>query len=141
MIKNYIKIAWRNMLRNKVYSALNIVGLAAGMAVALLIGLWVVNEYSFDKFIPNYNNLYQVELNFTDPHDGEHTQQAVSIPIADVLRKEYPEVKYVAESDWMGQHDLLVGNKKIYMNGAATGSDFLKMFRYPLIKGDVNTML
>jgi len=141
MIKNYLKIAWRNMLRNKVYSALNIVGLAAGMAVALLIALWVFNQFSYDRFLPNYNQLYQVELNFTDPHEGEHTQQAVSLPIADVLRKNYPEVKYVAESDWMGTHDLLVGNKKIYMNGAAIGSDFLKMFQYPLLKGNPTTVL
>jgi len=141
MIKNYLKIAWRNILNNKVYSALNIVGLAAGMAVALLIALWVVDEYSYDKFLPDYKSLYQVELNFTDPHEGEHTQQAVSLPIADVLRKEYPEVKYVAETDWMGQHDLLVGTKKLYMNGAAIGSDFLKMFQYPLIKGNKNDVL
>ncbi len=129
------------MLNNKVYSGLNIVGLAAGMAVALLIALWVFYQYSYDRFLPNYSQLYQVELNFTDQHEGEHTQQAVSIPISDVLRKEYPEVKYVAESDWMGQHDLLVGNKKLYMNGAAIGSDFLKMFQYPLIKGNVNSVL
>lgn len=141
MIKNYIKIAWRNMLNNKVYSALNIVGLAAGMAVALLIALWVVNEYSYDKFLPGYKSLYQVELNFTDPHEGEHTQQAVSLPIADVLRKQYPEVKDVAETDWMGSHDLLVGTKKLYMNGAAIGSDFLKMFQYPLVKGNKSGVL
>src|ERR1700761_4653290 len=141
MIKNYLKIAWRNMLHNKVYSALNIVGLAAGMAVALIIALWVFNQYSYDKFLPNYKQLYQVELNFTDPHEGEHTQAAVSLPISDVLRKDYPEVKYVAESDWMGQHGLLVGNKKLYMNGAGVGSDFLKMFQYPLIKGNSNTVL
>jgi len=141
MIKNYLKIAWRNLVNNKVYSAINILGLSAGMGVALLIGLWVVNEYSYDKFLPDYKSLYQVELNFTDPHEGEHTQQAVSLPIADVLRKEYPEVKYVAESDWMGQHDLLVGTKKLYMNGAVIGSDFLKMFQYPLIKGNKNDVL
>src|ERR1700709_2780082 len=108
MLKNYFKTAWRNIMRGRGYSALNIFGLATGMAVALIIGLWVVNEYSYDKFLPGYKQLYQVELNFSDPHDGEHTQQAVSLPIADMLRKEYPEVKYVAESDWMGQHDLLV---------------------------------
>ena len=129
------------MLNNKVYSALNIVGLAAGMAVALLIALWVVNEYSYDKFLPDYKSLYQVELNFTDPHEGEHTQAAVSLPIADVLRKEYPEVQYVAETDWMGSHDLLVGTKKLYMNGAAIGSDFLKMFQYHLVKGSKNDVL
>jgi putative ABC transport system permease protein len=109
--------------------------------VALLIALWVVNEYSYDKFLPGYKSLYQVELNFTDPHEGEHTQTAVSLPIADVLRKQYPEVKYVAESDWMGQHDLLIGTKKLYMNGGAVGSDFLKMFQFPLIKGNSNSVL
>src|SRR5258708_24180223 len=108
------------------------------MDVALISALWVFNQYSYNKFLTNYEQLYQVELNFTDPHEGEHTQQAVSLPIADVLRKEYPEVKYVAETDWMGSHDLLVGTKKLYMAGAAIGSDFLKMFRYPLIKGNKN---
>lgn len=141
MIKNYLKIAWRNLVNNKVYSTLNIVGLATGMAVALLIALWVVNEYSYDKFLPDYKSLYQVELNFTDPHEGEHAQQAVSLPIADVLKNQYPEVKYVAETDWMGSHDLLVRTKKFYMNGAAIGSDFLKMFQYPLIKGNKNDVL
>ena len=65
MFRNYLKIAWRNTLHNKVYSTLNIVGLAAGMAVALLIGLWVVNQYSYDRFLPGYKQLYQVEMNLT----------------------------------------------------------------------------
>lgn len=141
MFKNYFITAWRNLKNNKIFSALNLVGLAAGMAVALLIGLWVFNEYSYDRFLPNYNQLYQVELNFTDQHEGMHTQPAVSIPLADVLRKDYPQVKRVAESDWMGSHDLIVGDKKIYIGGAAIGADFLKMFQYPLIKGNVNTIL
>jgi putative ABC transport system permease protein len=141
MFKNYFKTAWRNLKNNKIFSALNLVGLASGMAVALLIGLWVFNEYSYDRFLPNYDRLYQVELNFTDQHEGMHTQQAVSIPLADVLRRDYPQVKWVSESDWMGSHDLMVGNKKLYIGGAAIGPDFLKMFQYPMIKGNVNTVL
>ncbi len=141
MIKNYLKIAWRNMLNNKGYSALNIVGLAAGMAVALLIGLWVNNEYSYDRFLPNYKQLYQVDVNFTIKNTGVITQNAAAIPIADVLRQNYPEIKYVAVSDWMGTQYLLVGSKKLYINGASIGSDFLKMFSYPLIKGNANTVL
>jgi len=129
------------MLNNKVYSALNIVGLAAGMAVALLIALWVFNEYSYDKFFPNYTQLYRVEMNFTSQHDGEHTQTAVAIPLADVLRKEIPEIKHVAETDWVGWqwHDLLVGEKKLYLGGGATHADFLKMFQYPFIRGNANS--
>src|ERR1700733_6856094 len=112
MIKNYLKIAWRNLKNNKVYSALNIVGLAAGMAVALLIGLWVVNQYSYDRFLPNYGQLYQVKFNFTDPKEGTHTQDAVSIPLADVLRTTIPGVKRVAETDWVGfqVHNLKAGD-------------------------------
>jgi putative ABC transport system permease protein len=136
MLRNYLKIAWRNILNNKVYSAINILGLAAGMAVALLIGLWVSNEFSYDKFLPNYKQLYQVEVHFTSQHD-EHTQTAVAIPLADVLRKQIPGIKYVAETDWVGWqwHDLLVGAKKLYLGGGAAHPDFLKMFQYPFVKG------
>jgi ABC-type antimicrobial peptide transport system permease subunit len=136
MFRNYLKIAWRNILNNKVYSAINILGLAAGMAVALLIGLWVSNEFSYDKFLPNYKLLYQVEVHFTSQHD-EHTQTAVAIPLADVLRKQIPGIKYVAETDWVGWqwHDLLVGNKKLYLGGGAAHPDFLKIFQYPFVKG------
>ena len=51
MFKNYFKTAWRSLLKNKAYSALNILGLATGMAVALIIGLWVYSQYSYDKFL------------------------------------------------------------------------------------------
>ena len=143
MIKNYLKIAWRNIVNNKVYSAINILGLAAGMAVALLIGLWVSNEFSYDKFLPNYSQLYKVELNFTSQHDGEHTQDAMAVPLADVLRKEIPGIKHVAETDWMGWqwHDLMVGDKKLYLGGGAAHPDFLNIFQYPFVKGNVRSAL
>ena len=55
MIKNYFKLAWRNLVKSKGYSAINIGGLAVGMAVAMLIGLWVYDELSFNKYHKNYN--------------------------------------------------------------------------------------
>jgi hypothetical protein len=64
MFKNYFKTAWRNIVRSKGYSALNIFGLATGMAVALIIGLWVHHQYSYDKFLPKYEQLYQVKRNY-----------------------------------------------------------------------------
>lgn len=143
MIKNYLKIAWRNIVNNKVYSAINILGLAAGMAVALLIGLWVSNEFSYDKFLPNYSQLYKVELNFTSQHDGEHTQDAIAIPLADVLRKDVPGIERVAETDWMGWqwHDLMVGDKKLYLGGGAAHPDFLNIFQYPFVEGNARSAL
>ncbi len=62
MIRNYFKIAWRNLLKNKVYSFINIAGLAAGMAVAMVIGLWIYDEASANKHFKNYGSLYQVKM-------------------------------------------------------------------------------
>ena len=140
MIRNYFKVAWRYMLRNKVYSVLNIAGLATGMAVALLIGLWVYSQYSYDRFLPGYDQLYQVKLNFY--HSGEvQTQSGSAMPLIDELKKNFPEVKYASERGWEGQqHSLIIGDKKIDPSGFAVGVDFLKMFPYPLMKGNVRSV-
>jgi putative ABC transport system permease protein len=133
MFKNYLKIAWRNLITNKVYSGLNILGLAAGMAVALLIGLWVVNEYSYDRFLPDYQTHYQVKRNFTS--NGEiGTVTSSSLALADRLRLDVPEIGDVAETDYFNAHGLMVGEKKLYLNGGQVGTDFLKMFPFPLAR-------
>jgi putative ABC transport system permease protein len=143
MFRNYLKMAWRNTLHNKVYSALNIAGLATGMAVALIIGLWVYNQYSYDRFLPGYKQLYQVEMNLTSQHNGTTTQTSIALPLADVMRNEIPGIKYVAESDNIGKmnHGLLVGDKKLYLGGGAVGADFFKIFQYPFVKGNANAAL
>ncbi len=138
MIKNYFKTAWRNLIRTIGYTTLNIIGLAAGMAVALLIGLWVYNQYSYDKFLPEYQSVYRVQRNF-DSNGDTLTFQTTSLKLADALRNQVPEIEYVAESDWMGEHGLRIGDKKLYQKGAIAGTDFLKILQYPFIKGDVNT--
>ena len=135
MIKNYFKTAWRNIIRSKGYSALNIFGLAIGMTVALLIGLWVYYQYSYDKFLPNYGRLYQVRRNFFSNGDTL-TFSTTSLKLANTLRTEIPEIENVAESDWMGPHGLTVGDKKFYFLVAQIGDNFLKMFEYPLIAGN-----
>jgi putative ABC transport system permease protein len=66
MLRNYFKTAWRNISRNKIFSALNILGLAIGMGVALLIGLWINDQYSYDRWLPNYEQAYQVRFNLND---------------------------------------------------------------------------
>ena len=66
MFRNYFLTAWRNLQRNKAYGALNILGLSIGMAVALLIGLWVEYQYSFDRFLPGYKNVCQAHLRYVD---------------------------------------------------------------------------
>lgn len=140
MIKNYLKIAWRNINVNKVYSSINILGLAAGMAVALLIGLWVNNEYSYDKYLPNYGQAYQVKRNFNSNGDTL-TFTSTSLKLADALRKNYPEIEYVAETDGNSPHGLMVGDKKLFLNGVQAGSDFLKIFQFPMLQGNTKVAL
>ncbi|BAU55953.1 ABC transporter permease [Mucilaginibacter gotjawali] len=140
MIKNYLKIAWRNLLHNKVYSLLNIWGLAAGMAVALIIGLWVNYQYSYDQFLPGNGQLYQVMRNYNSNGDTL-TFSSTSLKLADALRHNIPEFAHVAETDGWGAHGLMVGNKKFYWYGVQAGCDFLKMFRYPFIYGNADAAL
>jgi putative ABC transport system permease protein len=140
MLKNYITTAWRNITRSKGYSALNILGLATGMAVALLIGLWVYDQYSFDRFLPGYHQIYQARFKYEE--NGQiQTQNAVCLPLAIALKKDIPGVKYVVQTDWMGEHGLVAGDKKLYLKGAMAGSDFLKLFQYRLLKGSAATVL
>jgi putative ABC transport system permease protein len=141
MLTNYLKITWRNLQRNKLYSFINIAGLAVGMAVALLIALWIVNEYSYDKFLPGYKQLYSLQMNATLQLEGVKTQDQTALPLAELFRKDFPEIKYVAESGKLFSYTLAVGDKKVEQDGMMIGSDFLKMFQYPLIKGNANTVL
>ncbi|HMH24868.1 MAG TPA: ABC transporter permease [Puia sp.] len=140
MLKNYFRIAWRNLVKNKVYSALNILGLATGMAVALLIGLWVYYQYSYDRFLPGYQQVYTARLMFNN--NGEiGVGPATPLPLADALKKEIPGIKYIAQADWMGPHSLVAGEKILYPGGAMAGKDFLKIFQYPLVKGNADEAL
>ncbi|QEM10162.1 ABC transporter permease [Mucilaginibacter rubeus] len=139
MFRNYLKIAWRNVLNNKAYTAINVLGLAAGMAVALMIALWVANEYSYDRFLPNADRVYQVRRNFNS--NGETlTFSSTSLKLSDVLHT-IPEVEYVATTDWTGTHGLMVGDKKLSISGIQAGSDFLKIFSYTMLQGNRSSAL
>jgi putative ABC transport system permease protein len=139
MFKNYIKIAWRNIINNKVYSSLNILGLSAGMTVALLIALWVNYQYSFDKFVPNHGQLYQVRRNFNSNGDTL-TFSTTSLKLAEAL-SDIPEIEHIVVCDGSAPHGLMVGDKKLFPIGLQIESDFLKMFRYPFISGSADAAL
>src|ERR1700728_397007 len=99
MIKNYFKVAWRNLVRHKFYSAINIAGLALGMACSLLILLWVQDERSMDAFHTNGSRLYTVyEWAFDD---GVVTAgYGTRGPLADELKKKIPEVEMATAFAW-----------------------------------------
>src|SRR5580693_7155007 len=88
MIRNYLKIAWRNLIKNKVSSFINIGGLAVGMAVAMLIGLWIWDELSFDKYHKNYKSVGQLMV--TQTANGQTvTFPATVVPVSAELRTKY----------------------------------------------------
>jgi putative ABC transport system permease protein len=139
MFKNYCKTAWRNIIRSKGCSALNIFGLAMGMAVALLIGLWVHYEYSYDRFLPDHRRTYLVRRNYYGNGDTVNYNGS-SLKLADALRR-IPDMQYVVETDYMRHHGLLVGEKKLYLAGSHVAGDFLKLFPFPLVRGNAATVL
>lgn len=117
MIRNYIKIAWRNLLKQKMYSAINIIGLALGMAVAILISLWIKDEISFNKNFKNYDQVVRFILNSFDGKDVS-TFTTVSIPLAVELRDKYSaDFKRLALSKYSGSHTFAFGDKKIKQKG------------------------
>lgn len=140
MFKNYLKIAFRNLWKSKVYSLINICGLAVGMGVALIIGLWVMNEFSFDRFLPDHEKIYQIERNVT-VNNEKRTVPYLPLVLSDVLRAEIPEMEYVVETDLTTNNGLKAGEKKIERAGTFVAGDFLKIFQYPLLKGDMNSAL
>jgi putative ABC transport system permease protein len=140
MIRQYFRTAWRTLLHNRTYSILNIAGLAAGMAVALLIGLWVHYQFSFDRFLPGNEQVYKAGKRWTDKGE-KHVSMVTPLPLAEALKRDVAGVKYVAVTDWMKAHGLQVGDKKLYVKGAMAGSDFLKIFQYPLVSGNRDQVL
>ena len=92
MVRNFFKVAYRNLMRNKGFSAINITGLAVGMAAAILILLWIQNEMSYDQFHQNKNRIYEVWNRV--PMQGKlQSWNTVSAPLARVLEKDLPEVE------------------------------------------------
>ena len=140
MFRNYFKTAWRNIVRGKVYSLLNLLGLATGMAVALLIGLWVHYQLSYDREVPGYDRAYQVRFNYRE--NGVIRNQAeVCLPLGDALKKDIPEVEHVAPAFDIGQVVLVAGDKHIYGHVLYAGEEYLQVFPLPLVGGDAATAL
>ena len=139
MFRNNLKIAWRNLLKSKTYSFINIAGLAAGMAVAMIIGLWISDEVSANRQFKNYESIYQVMMHQT--FDGKRgTQTALPYPTGEELKAKFPDMKAVAMCDWGQNHSLVYGDKKISKFGHYIGEDAVNMFSLNILSGDKNPL-
>lgn len=135
MLLNYIKIAWRNLVKSKAYSAINIGGLAIGMAVTILIGLWIWDELSFDKYHTNYDRIAQVWQHQT--YNG-HVMSQVSVPavMGSQIRSEYgADFKHVLQASWSFEHTLALGQKKLLKTGMYFEPGVTEMLSLKMLKG------
>ncbi|GGM79417.1 ABC transporter permease [Dyadobacter beijingensis] len=144
MLKNYFKIAWRNLLKNKGYSAINICGLSVGMAVAVLIGLWVYDELSFNHYHKNHDRVGQV-WQFVQFGPEKSPYDVVPLPLANELREKYPDFEAVAKSAY---RDVIVtyGDKMFSKPGQYVEPAFTKMMSVRIVAGidnlkEVNAVL
>ena len=137
MFKNYFKIVIRNLTKHKIYSLINIVGLATGIACAVLIMLWVKYELSYDKFHKNADRLYRV--GFTTEQKDYYGFYEPG-PLAKHLEDNYPEVEKASNYSEM-QFKLSHDTKGFFCNGGIVSPDFFKMFSFPLEEGNSGTVL
>ena len=140
MFKNYVKIAFRNLKRQKGFSFINIFGLAVGMACCILILLWLHDEYTYDKFHENGDNLYRI---ITERNEGDRTilLPRASYPLGDVLVDNYPEIiNYTRYTGGYTGWNLKYNNKSYNTERIAfVDPSFFEMFSFPFIDGNPKT--
>ncbi len=139
MFKNNLKIAWRNLLKGKVFNVINIAGLSVAIACCVLLFLTVIYEFSFDKFHKNLPDIYQVYLT-QNRAKGVERGTAMPEPLTPALKAEYPDVQYI--SRWGNGHaEVSYKAKKMMQSVSFVDEDFLRIFTFPLEKGSVKTAL
>ncbi len=139
MLKNYMVIAWRNLMKNKAFSFLNITGLAIGMASAMLILLWVQNEVSYDRFHQNKEYIYEAWNR--GEFDGKlNCWQNTPKILGLTLKKDFPEIEQVSRN-YGGWFVTAAGDRKFSSPYLITDPSFLSMFSFPFIQGNPRTAL
>src|SRR5579872_2276220 len=150
MIKNYLTIAWRNIMKNKFFSFVNIFGLSVGLACCMLIALYLHYETSYDSYHKNIANLYQVGTTSIKKGEKDNKNPYTSPPIAAALKREFPEVNetarllaLVTDDKNLVQYNAPGGEKKSFLedNGFIADPSFFKLFTYHFIEGNPNNAL
>jgi len=136
MLKNYFKIAWRNLWKSKGYSAINLIGLSIGMTAVLIIGIWTKNQLQFDNFYSNQENLYKIWIKSQNDEGKIGMNEITSGRAARALVEDYPEVEHAARVYWSTTRLISFDDKKIKSKGNEVDPDFIRMFDFKLLKGN-----
>ncbi|CCH51909.1 Macrolide export ATP-binding/permease protein macB [Fibrisoma limi BUZ 3] len=135
MLLNYLKIAWRNLIRNKTYSILTLLGLASGMTCAILLGLYVKDELSFDQYHANAERIVRINLHI-NWSDNEYKLGIASAPMGPALQQDYPEVRQVLRVKTGSETLLRVGDKALYAKDVIyADSTLFAFFDYDFVTG------
>ncbi|HMC84473.1 MAG TPA: ABC transporter permease, partial [Chitinophagaceae bacterium] len=135
MIRNYFKIAWRNLLRNKVSSFINIGGLAIGMGVAILIGLWIYDELSFNKNFAHYDRIAQV-MQHGNINGDIYSGNTIPAPMGEELRKNFGnDFKNVTMASWNSSHILSNEDKKLTQGGTSFEPSAIDLLSIKILNG------
>jgi putative ABC transport system permease protein len=141
MLKNYLKVALRNLWKNKAFSAINIVGLSTGLAVCLLIVLYVVDELNYDRYNKNADRIYRIDADIFF-NNTQFTAAVAPEPMTPALLREYPQVEQIVRFNSQGDILVKMGNQNLQDHHAVfADSTFFKVFTVPLIAGNPSTAL
>ena len=144
MLQHHLLLFYRNFKKHKSSFFINLIGLAAGLSCSILIYLWVIDETNIDKYHEKDVQLYQVMEN-SHTAAAINTGDATSALLADALKREFPEVEdavMASPTYWLAESKISIkGNNNIRARGKFAGPEFLKIFSYGVVSGDVNSML
>jgi putative ABC transport system permease protein len=135
MFKNYLKVAFRNLWKNRGFSFINITGLAIGMASAMLILLWIQSELRYDQFHEKKDRIYEAWNKAV--FSGElHCWNTTPKVLASAMQHDFPEVEHAVRVNWPSNYLFSVGEKRLTVSGNIVDSVFLQVFSFPLLQGD-----
>ncbi len=141
MFGNYLKVALRNIIKQKIYSVITIVGLAVGITCCLLIMLYVKQELSYDTFSPHADKVFRIGTRTVRPTRTD-ISAATPAPVAPALEEEYPEIEHITRIYFDSQVLFEYGDKKIYEeNVIYADPDFFDVFPFKVLKGDPARLL
>jgi putative ABC transport system permease protein len=140
MLRNFFKIAFRNLWKNKGFSFINITGLAIGMASAMLLLLWIYDEESYDRFHEKKDRIYEA-WNRAEFSGEMHSWNTTPKILARTMEHDFPEVEVAVRVNWPSNYLFTLGEKRIMVEGNIVDSAFLDMFSFPLLKGNPHTAL
>jgi len=136
MFRNYLNVALRNIVKQKIYSLITVIGLVIGISCCLLILLYIKQEFSYDRFYPNADKIYRIGHELIRPQRTS-ISASTPTPVAPALKQEYPEIEHITRIYFDSQVLFEYGEKQIYEeNVIYADPEFFQVFPYRLLKGD-----